>query len=112
MSSKFIRLDTQRFGPWALVTGSSSGIGKEFAHQLAASGLNLILVARRQDALESLGHQLAADFGVEYRAISLDLSDEGFLDRLEAATQDLDVCLSVSNAGGAPSCFPALLLPE
>ncbi len=109
MSSKFTRLDTQRFGPWALVTGSSSGIGKEFAHQLAASGLNLILVARRQDALESLGHQLAADFGVEYRAISLDLSDEGFLDRLEAATQDLDVGLIVSNAGGALSFFTDML---
>ncbi len=100
MSSKFTRLDTQRFGPWALVTGSSSGIGKEFAHQLAASGLNLILVARRQDALESLGHQLAADFGVEYRVVSLDLSDEGFLDRLEASTQD---------AGGALSFFTDML---
>src|SRR5258708_38596872 len=106
MSSKFIRLDTQRFGPWALVTGSSSGIGKEFAHQLAASGLNLILVARRQDALERLGHQLAADFGIEYRAISLDLSDEGFLDRLDAATQGLDVGLIVSYARGVPGLLP------
>jgi short-subunit dehydrogenase len=69
MSSKFTRIDRQRFGPWAIVTGSSSGIGKEFARQLAANGLNLILVARRQDALESLGHRLAADFGIEYRAV-------------------------------------------
>jgi short-subunit dehydrogenase len=39
------------FGPWALITGASSGIGKEFARQIAASGINIVLVARREDLL-------------------------------------------------------------
>jgi short-subunit dehydrogenase len=92
-------VDTNTFGPWALVTGASSGIGKEFARQLAASGLNLVLVARRLSLLEDIGSTLAKEYGVDYRALSLDLSQEGFLETLEAATRDLDIGLVVSNAG-------------
>ncbi len=103
MTSRLTRVDKTRFGPWAIVTGSSSGIGREFARQLAASGLNLVLVARRLDALENLGHELAGLFGTEYRALGLDLSAEGFLDQLAKSTRDLDIGLVVSNAGAALS---------
>ena len=99
MSSTFTRLDSGRFGPWALVTGSSSGIGMEFARQAAASGINVVLAARRQHLLEDLGRQLANDFGVQYRTVGVDLTDEDFLDPIRAATDDLDVGLLISNAG-------------
>ena len=99
-------IDKHTFGPWAIVTGASSGIGKEFARQLAASGLNLILVARRLPLLEEIGHTLAQEYGIDYRALSLDLSQEGFLEPLEAATKDLDIGLVVSNAGAVnPGAF-------
>jgi short-subunit dehydrogenase len=94
-----IRVDKQQFGPWAMVTGASSGIGKEFARQLAASGLNLVLVARRLPLLELIGQHLAQEYLIAYRALALDLSQESFLDRLVVATNDLDIGLVVSNAG-------------
>ena len=99
-------VDRERFGPWALITGASSGIGREFARQLAAAGLNTVLVARRLALLEEAGHAFAREFGVEYRAIGVDLSQEGFLKKLAEATDDLDIGLVVSNAGtGSPGAL-------
>ena len=100
------QIDKKRFGPWALVTGASSGIGREFARQLAASGLNVVLVARRESLLDEVGQGLAKDFNVQYRTVVADLSQEGFLDKLAEATNDLDIGLVVSNAGtGNPGEF-------
>jgi short-subunit dehydrogenase len=93
------RLDTSMFGPWAIITGASSGIGEEFARQLAASGLHLVLVARRLWALEALGSELARTFGIQYRAVGLDLTTDDGLTKLTEATQDLDIGLVISNAG-------------
>src|ERR1043166_7041813 len=92
-------IDKNRFGPWAIVTGASSGIGKEFARQVAASGLSVVLVARRQSALEELGHELTKEYGVKYRTVSVDLSDEGFLKKVTAVTRDLNIGLVISNEG-------------
>ena len=99
-------LDKERFGPWALVTGASSGIGKEFARQIAASGINIVLVARREDLLKEVGVEFSKRFGVEHRVIVLDVSREDFIGRLDSATDDLDIGLVVSNAGtGNPGEF-------
>jgi short-subunit dehydrogenase len=92
-------LDKGQFGPWALVTGASSGIGKEFTRQIAASGINVVLVARREALLQEVGRSIAADFKVDYRVLAMDLSQEGFLERLTRDTNDLDIGLVVSNAG-------------
>jgi uncharacterized protein len=93
------RVDISKFGPWAIITGASSGIGEEFARQLAASGLHLVLLARRLSALEALGGELAQTFGIHYRTVGLDLTTDDFLGKLEEATHDLDIGLVVSNAG-------------
>src|SRR6266481_2463821 len=101
-----VALDKKRFGPWALVTGASSGIGKEFARQIAASGINVVLVARRESLLDEVGQGLAKGFNVQYRNVVADLSREGFLDKLAEVTNDLDIGLVVSNAGtGNPGEF-------
>ena len=100
------QIDKKRFGPWALVTGASSGIGREFARQIAASGINVVLVARRDALLTELGRAISQEFDVQYRALAMDLSQEGFLAGLADATHDIDIGLVVSNAGsGNPGEF-------
>src|SRR5882757_2142574 len=99
-------LDKERFGPWALVTGASSGIGKEFARQIAASGINIVLVARREALLKEVGVELSKRYGVEHRVVVLDVSREDFIGQLAPATDDLDIGLVISNAGtGNPGEF-------
>jgi uncharacterized protein len=94
-------INAHQFGPWAVVTGASSGIGREFAHQLAAAGINVVLVARRLATLEGLGAALARRYDVDYRAEAVDLSDPGMLTPIAEATADIDIGLLVSNAGAA-----------
>src|SRR5438128_12195041 len=88
-------LDKHRFGPWALVTGASSGIGKELSRQLAANGLNVVIAARRIDLLKELGDGIDGEFSVQSRAVQVDLSEEGSIDKLKDATRDLDIGLIV-----------------
>lgn len=92
-------IDKNKFGPWAIITGASSGIGKGFARQLAADGLNVVLVARRIALLEQLGAELAREFNIRYRAIEADLSEETAIKKITDATDDLEVGLLISNAG-------------
>ena len=99
LSTTLRRVDAARFGPWALVTGASSGIGREFARQLAANGLNLILAARRLPVIDEVGQELRDRFGIQYRGLRVDLAAPDFLGRVVEATDDLDVGLVVSNAG-------------
>lgn len=88
-----------RYGPWAVVTGASDGIGRAFAVELAAHGLNLVLVARRGDRLCALADELAQRHGTRTRVLTLDLAEHGALDALRAASDDLDVGLLVAAAG-------------
>jgi short-subunit dehydrogenase len=89
----------ERYGPWALITGASAGIGAEFARRLAGLGLNLVLVARRRDRLESLARQLEAEHKIQVLCVVADLSQPDFLTAIVHATQSIDIGLLVNNAG-------------
>ena len=87
------------YGPWALVTGASSGIGEQFAHLLAAAGCHLVITARRAEQLHNLATTLQAEHGIQVEAVTLDLNDADFLAPLLKAIAGKDIGLLVSNAG-------------
>jgi short-subunit dehydrogenase len=93
--------------PTACITGASSGIGAEFARQLAARGYNLILVARRRERLEQLSAELGQKYTVQVECLPADLSVEAEIKRVETRLQQLDnLEILVNNAGfGIPGDF-------
>ncbi len=85
--------------PRALVTGASSGIGAAFAEQLAGSGHDLVVVARREHRLRALAERLNAEHGSDVRVEVADLSSPAELRGLVARVADFEVDLLVNNAG-------------
>jgi short-subunit dehydrogenase len=88
-------------GKNAIVTGASSGIGADFARGLAARGCNLILVARREDRLRALQHEISGGHGVEAHVLAMSLSEVGapqvLYDRVRTMGVAVDVL--INNAG-------------
>jgi len=101
MASRVSKSETFRnsYGPWALVTGASEGIGLATAKALAAHGLNVVLVARRAELLQRLATELITEFSIAVRVIPADLSRPGDVDEVCNRTLDLDIGLLVAAAG-------------
>ena len=99
-----------KYGEWALVTGASKGIGLEYSRQIAAKGLNVVLVARSEDRLSDLATAIENDYSVKTRIVAADLTDPSGVTRLIEATVDIDIGLLVNNAGREDS-GPFLQIP-
>lgn len=92
-------------GHWALVTGASSGIGAEFCRQLAAAGVNLVMVARRQALLEELAAALMREHGIKTLVLPIDLSERQSAQRLKEAMAQAaipPIRLLINNAAFGP----------
>ncbi|KAL2760262.1 hypothetical protein ACRALDRAFT_1046520 [Sodiomyces alcalophilus JCM 7366] len=91
---------------WAVVTGASDGLGKEFAYQLAAQGYNLILVSRTLSKLNDLAEELQKKYPkVKTRVHAMDFSrdrDEDYA-QLEAVAGDADIAILINNVGQSHS---------
>ncbi len=91
----------ERYGPWAIVTGASQGIGEGFARELAERGYHLALVSRSAERLAELARELRDAFDIETRVVPADLASPGAARAVAEAVDDLDVGLLISNAGAA-----------
>jgi short-subunit dehydrogenase len=94
---------TRRRAPVALITGASSGIGRELARVFAANGFDLVVVARRREPLTELARDLARAHRSRVTVVSLDLTAKGAPRKLFDAVRrrGLDVDVLVNNAGVA-----------
>lgn len=88
----------RRYGGWGIVAGASEGLGALYAEELAARGMNLILIARRSELLRSLGSQLCQRYGVEVKTMVLDLSAPEAAEQILRQTDDLEIGMLVYNA--------------
>jgi short-subunit dehydrogenase len=89
----------RKYGEWALITGSSSGIGKEFAYRLASERINLVLVARRKDRLKSIAEELTHKHGIKVICAPIDLCQDNFMEKLSTIVAGINIGILVNNAG-------------
>lgn len=95
------------YGPWALIVGGSEGLGQAFAEELAASGLNLILVARKAQPLEEVAAQMRARcVGIQVRTVAADMSGDMGVRAVIDAAKDATIGLLVHNAGAGSELRP------
>lgn len=90
------------YGPWALITGSTDGIGKAFAFQLAQKGLNLILVSRNSDKLRRVSHEIKTQYpNIEVKVVAVDFSGDlvAGVREMEEVIEGVEVGVLVNNVG-------------
>jgi uncharacterized protein len=90
------------YGPWAVIAGASEGTGGAFARQVAAQGVNCILIARREGPLNLLADEIRAASRVECVTATIDLAAPDAFGRIVDAVGKREVGLFISNAGSDP----------
>ncbi|KAL3953872.1 hypothetical protein ACCO45_011828 [Purpureocillium lilacinum] len=97
-----------RAGSWAVVTGASDGLGKEYAMQLAAKGFNLVLVSRTQSKLDTLAKEIEQKYpgkGLQVKTLAMDFAknDDRDYDLLRELIRGLDIAVLINNVGQSHS---------
>ncbi|XP_076800011.1 very-long-chain 3-oxoacyl-CoA reductase-like [Clavelina lepadiformis] len=100
--------DFSKFGKWSVVTGSTDGIGKATAFQLASYGQNIVLISRNEEKLRNVANEIESKHNVQTKCLTIDFSDdEEIYDKIADFLQGLDIGTLVNNVGIAQeiSCF-------
>lgn len=91
---------TKKFGSWAVVTGSTDGIGKAYALELARRGVNIVLISRTQQKLDEVAAEIESKFRVKTKTIAADFSKgQPVFDVIEEELRDIPVGILVNNVG-------------
>lgn len=92
-------------GKWAVVTGASDGIGKEYARQIAKKGFNIVLISRTQSSLERVAKEIEGETGVQTKIVAFDASIDvpTNYEKIQQAIKDISVTILVNNVGKSHS---------
>ncbi|XP_023942979.1 inactive hydroxysteroid dehydrogenase-like protein 1 [Bicyclus anynana] len=90
----------KRFGPWAVITGSTDGIGKQYALELAQRGLNVVLISRNPDKLKSVAEEIEKLHSVKTKTIVADFAKgTEVYEHIEKELKDIPIGILVNNVG-------------
>ncbi|GFQ81705.1 inactive hydroxysteroid dehydrogenase-like protein 1 [Trichonephila clavata] len=98
--ARFRRLDLTRYGKWAVVTGGTDGIGKEYARALARHGLNIIIISRNKEKLEKTAQEIEKDFKVQTYIIQADFAaGQEIYNNISKQLEDKEIGILINNVG-------------
>lgn len=99
LQSRFLAEDIANFGEWAVITGSTDGIGKAIAREMAKKGINIILISRNKEKLNSTATELENDFHIKTFCIQADFTDRNCYSNIREGLKDKDIGILVNNVG-------------
>jgi len=95
----FLGVKFMKTGKWAVVTGATDGIGKEYAMQLARKGMNIVLISRTLSKLEDVAKEIKAKYPVETKVIAADYTRMDIYDNIRNQLSAMDIGVLVNNVG-------------
>jgi len=105
-------VDFKKFGNWAVITGATDGIGREYARKFAKKGLNIVIISRSQIKLQKTAEEIEREFSVQVKHICVDFKNqEDIYERIERQISGLDIAVLVNNVGMSyanPEYFAAI----
>lgn len=98
--SRLRPIDLKGYGEWAVVTGSTEGIGNAYCHALARRGMNIVLISRNINKLQRVAQELESSYGVSTDIIQADFSEgQHIYQRIAASLKNKDIGVLVNNVG-------------
>ncbi|CAF1272716.1 unnamed protein product [Adineta ricciae] len=96
-----VKVDVKKFGQWAVVTGSTDGIGKAYAIELAKRGLNIVLISRTKEKLEQVAKEIQGKYNnAQVKTIAFDFSKDGSsYSTIREGIRGLDIGVLINNVG-------------
>ncbi|CAK8678154.1 unnamed protein product [Clavelina lepadiformis] len=105
--------DFSKYGKWSVVTGSSTGLGKATALQLASRGQNIVLMSNEEEELRKVASEIESKHNVQTKCLTIDFShDEEIYDEIADFLQGLDIGTLVNNVGIAQGLYRFLDIPN